>query len=116
VDVLVVQPQADVMRMIDTLSVSRIERPAAGGERAVRVADGVEHRLLHRVGPDVRREGLAADGDVDAPCRFVDRDVNRSGGGDAREHQAGESESGKRQTHAPDSLWGGYFSGKVCRT
>ena len=77
VHVLVVEPQADVMRMIDALAGARRERPPARDDRAAGAANRIEHRLLDVVRPDVRRERLAADGDVDAPRALVRRHGDR---------------------------------------
>src|SRR4030095_11639547 len=71
VHALVVEPQTDVMRMIDALAWPRIERPAARYDGPLRAADRIEHRLLHAFGPEVGGERRAADGDVHAPRRFV---------------------------------------------
>ena len=71
VHVAVVEPEADVVRMIHALARPRLERIAARHDDAVRRAQRIEHRLLERRRPDVGRERLAADEDVDAPVGLV---------------------------------------------
>ena len=66
--------------MIDALALARIEREAARDERALRGPQRVEHRLLQRGRPDVGRERLAVDRDVDALRRLVDLDLDAAGG------------------------------------
>ena len=52
--------------MIDALAGARLERKAARDDGAVGGAERIEHRLFELRGPDVRRERLAVDGDVNA--------------------------------------------------
>src|SRR5437870_4593322 len=77
IDVLVVEPHAHVMRMIDTFVRARLERIAASDDRAVGRAQRIKHGLRQPVGPDVGRERLAVDGNVDAAGFLV------NGNGDA---------------------------------
>jgi hypothetical protein len=68
VDVPVVEPQADVMGMIDALVGARLERPASRDDGPGRGADRVERGLLLIARIDVRGEGFAVDRDIH-PCR-----------------------------------------------
>src|SRR2546428_1642994 len=74
VDALVVEPEADMVRVIDALTRPRIEWPSPGDERAGRASNRIEHGLPKALGPDVRRKRRAADRDVDPARRFVGRD------------------------------------------
>ena len=71
IDIAVVEPQARMMRMIDTLSRSRRKRIAARNRDAARRDQRIECRLLERCRPNVGGEGLAIEGNIDAPFRLV---------------------------------------------
>src|SRR4029079_8234332 len=117
VHVAMVEPEPDVMGMVDALAGPRIERKSPGDERAFRRADGIQHRLFQRRGPDIRRERLAVDRDVDALGAFIDLDVNSAGGGEgAAKGGEGDDAENEGGAHETCSLWAAYFSGKVCRT
>src|SRR5258708_27899630 len=70
-DVAVVEPQASVMRMIDTLTRARLKRETAGDDRAFGGAKRIKHGLGKPFGPNVGGEGPAVDDDVDASFGFI---------------------------------------------
>ena len=76
VHVAVVEPQADLVGMVDALAGPGLERPAARHHSARRVAHRIQRRLLESRGIDVRRERLAVDEDVDAALVFVRHDLD----------------------------------------
>ena len=71
-----VQPQPDVMGMVDALPLPRLERESARDDRAGRASQREQRRLFERGRIDVRRERLAVDGHVDAPRSLVRHDLD----------------------------------------
>src|SRR6202453_5150217 len=69
--VTVIEPNSRMMRMIDPLTRARRERKATDHVDAIGGDQGIQHRLLQRTWPDVRGEGLAVDGDIDALMGLV---------------------------------------------
>src|SRR5262245_10654893 len=115
IDVAVVEPEADVVRVVHALAGARVEREAARDERAARAADRVEHRLREPLRPDVRGEGLAADRHVHAPLGGHGTDVHgrlrlapragreeREKGGDAARDPAGGHTNSFPQVDPPE--------------
>src|SRR5580704_19251159 len=76
VHVAVVEPEADVVRVIYTLACTRLEWKAACYDGAVGCAERIEDGLREVVGPDVGGEGLAVDHDVDAARGFVGENLD----------------------------------------
>ncbi len=64
------------MRVIRALARMRIEWVAAGDDRALGGAEGVERRLLLRTLEDIGRERLAVNRDVDARGDGMGHDLN----------------------------------------
>jgi hypothetical protein len=104
VHVAVVEPQTDVVRMVDALPGARVERKAARDERAVRGADGIEDRLLERGRPDVRGERLAVDRDVDPLARLVDDDLDAARAGERQDEPRGGEKGEDSAAHGHGSL------------
>src|SRR5260221_7072975 len=70
-DVAIVEPQASVMRMIDTLTRPRLEREPTGDDCALGGAERIEDGLRKLFGPNVGGEGPAVDDDVDASFGYI---------------------------------------------
>src|SRR5205085_1197578 len=66
VHVAVIEPQADLVRMIRALAGTRFKRVAARHERAGGGAQRIKHGLLDALRPDVSGERLAVYEDIDA--------------------------------------------------
>jgi hypothetical protein len=100
VDALIVEPKARVMRMIDALAGTLLERKAASDDGAFGGAQWIENGFFERGGPDVGSERLPIYGDVDAAGLFVDDDVNAVGGmragGDERRQKRSRSHQEER--------------------
>src|SRR4029450_3756695 len=73
VHVAMVEPQADMVWVVDALARTRLEREPARDERALCRADWEEGRFLQRRGVDVRRERLPVHRDIHASRGFVRR-------------------------------------------
>src|SRR5712692_7800563 len=93
IDVFIVEPKARVMRMVNAFAGALLKRKAASDDGSLGSSQRIENGFFERGGPDVRGEGLAIDGDVDAAGLFVDGDgdaVGRMGaGGDERREKRG---------------------------
>src|SRR5262249_34043295 len=68
IDIPVVEPQSNVVRMVDALAGSGIEREAASDNGASRRPERIEDGLFDSVGPDVGGERLAVHRNVNAVC------------------------------------------------
>src|SRR5215470_11020282 len=76
VDVSVVEPEPDMVRVVDALARPRVEREPSGHNGAGRCPQRIKNRLFQRIGPNVRGKGLAVDGYIDAARGVVDADFN----------------------------------------
>ena len=74
IDVAMVEPQPDVVWMVDAFTRTRLERVAARDEGSLRRANREQRRFLQRRRVDVGREWLPVDRDVHASRGFVGGD------------------------------------------
>src|SRR5438105_8066709 len=79
IHVLVGQPQANLMWMVDALARPRLQRKAAGYDHARRRPDRKEHRLPDLARPDVGRERRAIYEDVNALLRIMAHQLHARG-------------------------------------
>src|SRR5712692_2753145 len=93
IDIFIVEPEARVMGMVNAFARALLKRIAASDDGSFGGSQWIENGFFEHGGPNVRGEGLAVDGDVDAAGLFVDGDgdaVGRMGaGGDERREKRG---------------------------
>ena len=101
VHIAVVEPQADVVRMIDAFAGARLQRESPCHDGAVCGAERIEDGLGEIVGPDIGGEGLSVDDDVDAARGFVGQDLDSwrgcavlFGEGEAKNQERGDGRCG----------------------
>src|SRR5262249_59872891 len=74
--VAVVEPQPDLVRMIDSFSGARIDGISPGDDSSVCSSKRIKDRLLDRDRPDVGCERFASDRDVNTPVCFIGDDLH----------------------------------------
>jgi hypothetical protein len=94
VDVAVVEPRRDVVRVVGALAGDLLEREAAGEDLARRRAERGKERLLLVVPEDVGRERLAVDEDVDLLLVLLLDELDLGGADRAEGGEEGEEGEG----------------------
>src|SRR6267154_80246 len=76
VDVPIVEPQADVMWMVDALARTRIQRISSRNESALGVTQRIQNGLSKFFGPDIRGEWLSVNEHLDAALSLIGNDAD----------------------------------------